>query len=93
MKRRGMEKKGVVLGFQLVLFAAVLVWILGFLLVGVLVFPQFEDLIYFYGIPNGATYWFLVGWFWVTVVASAALVATKGFRSIGKWSQDDDDSS
>jgi len=73
---------------KLVLFAFILVWVLGLIFTAVVLFPGFLDTVKSYGIPAGVTSWFLQGWYWITVVLVSTFIAYRGFGVIGKWEKE-----
>lgn len=80
-------RNGLLLTAKIVLFAVVLVWILGFLLVA---FSMMDDLTKWvvnwmgYSTTSPMVTAFIV-WYVITVVALAVLVAYRGFLVVGKW--------
>lgn len=80
-------RNGLLLTAKIVLFAVVLVWILGFLLV---TFSMMDDLTKWvatwmgYASTSPVVTAFIV-WYVITVVALAVLVAYRGFLVVGKW--------
>ena len=79
-------KKGIILLSKLGLFTVLLIWILGFILVGIAVQPGLETIIETTtGIQAQWLYTFFDAWLWLTIIVIAGFVALKGFSFIGKW--------
>jgi len=71
-----------VLVARFVTFAAILIWVLGFLGVAVMFFPLFMENI---GIRPSIVATAISIWYLTTVVSIGILVTTKGFNVVGKW--------
>ena len=70
---------------KLILFAVALVWVMGLLGVGMILFGPFNEAISNYGIPEGGLNTALNIWFWITLVLIGIVVTLGAFRFIGKW--------
>ena len=79
-------KKGFVLASKLVLFAVLLIWILGLIAVGIAVQPSLESAMRtLTGVTTQGFYTFFDAWLWIAIVVVGVFTALKGFRLIGKW--------
>lgn len=84
-------KKWMVLSTKLVLFVVVLVWILCFLMAGILLHEGYYNYLLSLNIHPGATLSVLVLWYFFTLVVVSILTVVWGFKRIGKWERKDED--
>ena len=76
---------------KLVGWAAVCLWVLGYLMVGILLVIQLPVLLAYMDIQPGITYFFLVIWLVVTMAITGSLVVLRGLRLVGKWENPSDE--
>jgi len=71
---------------KIAVFAAVVVWTLGFLAAGVMFFPVFVD---FIGIKPSIAASAMQLWYLITIVLVATFVVGQGFKFVGRWEAPD----
>ena len=75
-----------VLVAKLVGFAILVVWILGLLATGIVLFNPYTGAITsYFGVSAGVLYSAFVAWYWATLIVVGTLVAVRAFRLVGKW--------
>lgn len=72
------------IAFKILTFALICLWILSYLAVSFLTLTILTDAVSCYW-PGDWIQTFVVVWYTLTVVITAALVALVGFRFVGKW--------
>lgn len=86
------EKKGVlkrVVAARLVMFAVVVVWVLGWLLAGLGLIPELFPSIWLgEGFPTHPILAFLFIWYITTLIAVGIWVAVRGFKFVGRWERE-----
>lgn len=90
VEEEGEQKKVLkrVVAARLVMFAAVIVWVLGWLSAGLTFMPQLFPDFWVGTFPGNPILAFLFVWYVTTFISVGIWAAIKGFKFVGRWEKE-----